>query len=225
MVRRRCNVVVVSDASCDSDYSFESLANAIRKVRIDLGIPIELTTKLRFVRASADDEDPLYYWRDRRNSVRCGGPNAKPGILVYIKPALTGVESADVLNYSRSSPTFPPNRPQTSGSAKHSSKATESWGSCASSRFARHAKLDPVELPDFRRTRPMRHCAVADVVMQAGVAPKAHHQYADDSPISAFHAAGDRRRSERNRGAPGFMTRTRSYTSVAQPTCGLGCCK
>ena len=38
---RRCRFIVVSDASCDADYAFEDLGNAIRKIRIDLGIRIE----------------------------------------------------------------------------------------------------------------------------------------------------------------------------------------
>jgi hypothetical protein len=41
MVLRRCRMIVVSDASTDADYRFDSLGMAIRKIRIDFGIPIE----------------------------------------------------------------------------------------------------------------------------------------------------------------------------------------
>ena len=37
MVLRRCRYIMVVDAGCDSDYVFEDLGNAIRKIRIDLG--------------------------------------------------------------------------------------------------------------------------------------------------------------------------------------------
>ena len=40
MVRRGCRYIVVSDASADPDRSFDDLGNAIRKIRIDLGIEI-----------------------------------------------------------------------------------------------------------------------------------------------------------------------------------------
>ena len=40
MVRRRCRFIVVSDAGCDPDFAFEDLGNAVRKIEIDLGVPI-----------------------------------------------------------------------------------------------------------------------------------------------------------------------------------------
>jgi hypothetical protein len=107
MVRRRCNIIVVSDASCDPKYSFESLANAIRKVRIDLGIPIELITKLRFNRESSNEKDPLRYCAIGRIHYGEVDTGAESGTVIYIKPALTGEESADILNYSRTSKAFP----------------------------------------------------------------------------------------------------------------------
>ena len=42
MVRRRCRFIVVSDAGCDPDFEFEDLGNAVRKIEIDLGVPINL---------------------------------------------------------------------------------------------------------------------------------------------------------------------------------------
>ena len=42
MVRRRCRVIVVSDASCDPGYKFDDLGNALRKIWIDLGVRIEM---------------------------------------------------------------------------------------------------------------------------------------------------------------------------------------
>ena len=40
MVRRRCRLIVLVDAGCDPDFAFEDLGNAVRKIYIDLGIPI-----------------------------------------------------------------------------------------------------------------------------------------------------------------------------------------
>src|SRR3984893_984087 len=42
MVLRRCRLIVVSDASTDPTYAFESLAMAIRQIRVDFGVPIDM---------------------------------------------------------------------------------------------------------------------------------------------------------------------------------------
>ena len=41
MVRRRCRYIVVLDAGCDRDFHYDDLGNALRKIRIDLRIPID----------------------------------------------------------------------------------------------------------------------------------------------------------------------------------------
>jgi hypothetical protein len=41
MVLRRCRFIVVSDGGQDPKFQFEDLGNAISKIRIDLGVPIE----------------------------------------------------------------------------------------------------------------------------------------------------------------------------------------
>ena len=42
MVRRRCRLIVVSDAGCDPNFGFEDLGNAVRKISLDLGVAITL---------------------------------------------------------------------------------------------------------------------------------------------------------------------------------------
>ncbi|MBA2645587.1 MAG: patatin-like phospholipase family protein [Pyrinomonadaceae bacterium] len=42
MVLRRCRFIVVSDASTDASYTFDSLAQSIRQIRVDLGVPIDI---------------------------------------------------------------------------------------------------------------------------------------------------------------------------------------
>ena len=50
MVLRRCHLILISDAAADPEYNFGDLGNAIRKVRIDLGVPIEFTSMPIFSR-------------------------------------------------------------------------------------------------------------------------------------------------------------------------------
>ena len=107
MVLRRCNVIVVSDAAADSDYRFGDLGNAIRKVRIDLGIPIEFTAMPIF-RPEPGESRKGMYWAIGRIRYSCiDGRHIKDGLLLYIKPAIYGDEPRDVLEYKKSNPAFP----------------------------------------------------------------------------------------------------------------------
>ena len=108
MVLRRCHLIVISDAAADPDYNFGDLGNAIRKVRIDLGVPIEFTSMPIFSSDSKDLEKKKgMYWALGRIRYSCIDKNAQDGLLVYIKPAVYGSEPGDVLEYKKSHPTFP----------------------------------------------------------------------------------------------------------------------
>jgi hypothetical protein len=105
MVRRRCHIIVVSDAGCDQLSRFSDLGNAIRKIRIDLGIEIELDVeKLRRKAGSPYSERRHAVGRIRYDLV---DPGATSGLLLYLKPSLTGREPTDVLDYAASHPEFP----------------------------------------------------------------------------------------------------------------------
>ena len=55
MVRRRCRFIVVSDGGCDPGYQLDDLGNAVRKISLDLGVPIEFRG-LGNLKSRADDE-------------------------------------------------------------------------------------------------------------------------------------------------------------------------
>ncbi len=44
LLRRRCRLIIVSDADADPDFEFEDLGGLIRKCRTDFGIDIEIDT-------------------------------------------------------------------------------------------------------------------------------------------------------------------------------------
>ena len=113
MVLRRCRFIVVSDASSDAEYAFQSLAMAVRQIRIDLGVPIvipdfslsppaqDLKNKycaLGTIRYSCVDRDP--------NDLNSTDEDFD-GVLIYIKPSLIGEEPRDVINYWQGSKGFP----------------------------------------------------------------------------------------------------------------------
>ena len=104
MVLRRCQYILVSDAGCDEDSQFEDLGNAIRKIRIDLGIDIDID--LSPLRHDAQKRVPRHYAVGTIHYPAKDSP-APNGVLIYLKPSLTGNESADVLEYAARHKAFP----------------------------------------------------------------------------------------------------------------------
>lgn len=84
MVRRRCRRIVAVDATCDGRFQWSDLLDVVRKVRVDLGIPILLPPVLpgRDGSALRHVEAPIRY------SARDGNAEADDGELIVLKPRL-----------------------------------------------------------------------------------------------------------------------------------------
>jgi hypothetical protein len=119
MILRRCRFIVVSDASTDTEYAYESLAIAIRQIRVDFGVPIDMG-EMKFdkkpdlknnycavgvIRYSCIDRDGGS--SSAEEDVKYEEDAKYDGVLVYIKPSLIEDEPRDVLNYHATSSTFP----------------------------------------------------------------------------------------------------------------------
>jgi len=99
LVRRRCRLIVVSDASEDHFGNARALGNAIERCRTDFGIEIDLHVP---------------GLEDRKNRAPSNlavgrivyAPN-RFGVVIYVRPSLTGEEPPDVLSYAREHPRFP----------------------------------------------------------------------------------------------------------------------
>jgi hypothetical protein len=101
LVRRRCKYVVVCDAEEDGGYTFEGIANAIRKCRVDFGVVITLQTN--GIRPETTGGSMVH---------AAVGTISYPGVeecgrLIYIKASVTGDEPIDVLEYKARFPVFP----------------------------------------------------------------------------------------------------------------------
>lgn len=105
LVRRRCRLIVVIDASADGQLDFEDLGNAIRKCATDLHIEINIDARQivpkqpdEFSKAHCVVGDILY---------KCTDENAENGTLLYVKPSLIDSEYAEILNYHKAHRDFP----------------------------------------------------------------------------------------------------------------------
>jgi hypothetical protein len=127
VVLRRCRYALVCDAGQDEKFAFEDLGNAIRKVRIDFGIPIEFAHRILIQPRSAADEKMhghMFYCAvalirydrvDHRYADSKTMKDARPaetGMLVYIKPTIGQLDAStplpyDVYSYSRQEQSFP----------------------------------------------------------------------------------------------------------------------
>jgi len=113
MVLRRAHLIVVADGSQDPQSRFEDLAGAVRKIRIDLGIPIDFIGGMPiYSKDDAEHKGQSKYFAIGLIRYSCADKdtkdnNAKDGVLLYLKPAITGGEPIDILNYASASPAFP----------------------------------------------------------------------------------------------------------------------
>jgi hypothetical protein len=102
LVRRRCRVIIISDAECDPELRFEGLGTLIRMCDVDFGARIILDVgSIRYGTDAA--------WSSNRFAVGriVYGPGEPEGILIYLKAAMTGREDTAVLQYKASHDAFP----------------------------------------------------------------------------------------------------------------------
>ncbi len=111
MVLRRCRLIVVCDGGCDTKYSFEDLANAVAKVRVDFGIQITFEPDIAIRKATAegvkDDGFTRRHCAIGKIKYSDVDSDSADGTLIYIKPALCGREPVDVFHYAREHAEFP----------------------------------------------------------------------------------------------------------------------
>jgi hypothetical protein len=120
LIRRGVPYIVACDAGQDSAFNLEDLGNLVRKVRIDFGVEIEIATdqiRDRHAKGWSDTHcvvGTIHYLgvpkfspngRIRINSA--GEPLHETGLLLYLKPSITGDEPFDILEYYRRVPEFP----------------------------------------------------------------------------------------------------------------------
>jgi hypothetical protein len=124
LVRRELPLIVIVDSEADPTYTYEGLANLVRKARVDFNACITFETNFTPLAALAADGfgtleslRPIGVADDRSIEPHRSGAHAalarieyasgRTGTLIYIKPTLTGDETIDILEYSRHNEPFP----------------------------------------------------------------------------------------------------------------------
>ena len=102
MVRRRCHRIFVVDAGCDPGYEYSDLLGAVRKIRIDFGVSIDLTHPLPG-QPGANKGCRLGVGTIRYSD-RDGGLQDTDGVLYILKPMLLDTDPLDLGDYARGAP-------------------------------------------------------------------------------------------------------------------------
>ncbi|HEX6160909.1 MAG TPA: hypothetical protein VF111_12135, partial [Thermoanaerobaculia bacterium] len=111
MILRRCRYIVVSDAGADPKFSFDDLGNAVRKIRTDLGVPVDIYD-VRMQPRTADGQFGEGQFVARA-SIRYSVVDRncqEDGTLIYIKTGVYKNDTdlpQDIYNYAQESLAFP----------------------------------------------------------------------------------------------------------------------
>ncbi len=120
LIRRRVPMIVVVDAGADPEYQLNDLAELVRKARLDFGAEIEVLNEAQLDAALAPDVRAYFgTWQDFKPSdgrqrvyaalarVHYADEAEPTGIMLFLKPGMTGKEPLDILGYAASQSTFP----------------------------------------------------------------------------------------------------------------------
>jgi len=101
LVRRHCRYIIVSDCGADPETAFDDFGNALRRIREDFGVEIEID-----ISPLKPGEDGLAKQHMAVGTIHYDRKNDK-GILLYFKPNFTGDEPDDVTQYRTRNEVFP----------------------------------------------------------------------------------------------------------------------
>jgi hypothetical protein len=102
LIRRRCRVIIISDAECDRRMTFGGLGSLIRMCEVDFGVTISIDV-------DAIRLDPVSDWSKRQFAIGeiHYGDGIPKGVLIYLKASMTGCENTAVLQYKSGHLYFP----------------------------------------------------------------------------------------------------------------------
>ena len=143
LVRRGCRYILASDCGADPDVAFDDFGNLVRRVREDFGVDIQIDLS-----ALRPGENGL-----ARQPMVAGDieyPTGETGVLLLVKPSLTGGEPPDITQYKTRNAAFPH---ETTGDQFYDEAQWESYRRlgefAARSSFERIKRGLSTDSPDF----------------------------------------------------------------------------
>ena len=103
LLRRKCRVIIASDAGADADYGFGDLADLTRMARVDLGVEIG-SVDLEMLSPRESTGLSARHAVSGEIKYPCKDGRAH---LIYVKAALTEDDPQDLHGYKRREPGFP----------------------------------------------------------------------------------------------------------------------
>jgi peptidoglycan hydrolase-like protein with peptidoglycan-binding domain len=108
LVRRRCAMIVAVDVTSDPNSTFSEFSNAIRKCYTDFGVEIDIQVgDVEINPATGFAKKQWAVGKIKYGKYESVDGKAESGILVYVKPVLTGSEPAELVNYRKIDRKFP----------------------------------------------------------------------------------------------------------------------
>ncbi|MEO6726427.1 MAG: patatin-like phospholipase family protein [Blastocatellia bacterium] len=108
LVERGCRFIIISDCGADPNLKFHDLGEAIRRCRIDFGAEIDLKIHPFLKKSTGESSSHFAFGKikySRRHFESLHYENldddAREGVLIVLKPVLTGDEDADLSQYGR----------------------------------------------------------------------------------------------------------------------------
>ncbi|MFO0907072.1 MAG: hypothetical protein U0794_01680 [Isosphaeraceae bacterium] len=117
LLRRRCRVILVSDMTCDPEYQYRYLMEVLRRARSEHGIQFQAldgaTDDLGLDRLAPDPDtgrSASHFFVARIVYPPDPAPTTsrpQTGVLIFLKPTVTGDEDADLEHHRAENPAFP----------------------------------------------------------------------------------------------------------------------
>ncbi|MDD1622030.1 MAG: hypothetical protein LUQ11_11165, partial [Methylococcaceae bacterium] len=103
LVKRRCQVIIISDGECDPKLRFEGLATLIRMCEVDLGASIKIDVNA----IHPENENGWSRGRCAIGTISYQDQPQNPGWLIYLKASMNGQEDTTIMQYKAAHPDFP----------------------------------------------------------------------------------------------------------------------
>lgn len=103
LVRRRCRLIVLSEAGADERFEFADLASMIERIRVDFAVNVDFIDEFGLERLSSGERAASGYAIARLRYADTGAE----GFLVIVKPTLTEGLPADLYARRAQYPSFP----------------------------------------------------------------------------------------------------------------------